>query len=424
MRHVAIIGAGVAGLATAHLLRDHADVTVFEADARPGGHACTIDVAVDGGARTVPADVGFMVFNDKTYPRFEALLNELGIAWRVTDMSFGVSDGRDFEYAGQSPNALFASRRHLVDPKFWRMALEYRRFNADAKALLASDADPSLRGWLTGLNYSEHFVERLLVPQASAVWSADPEQMWTFPARFLVQFFANHGMLSFRDRPTWRTIPGGSRRYVTAIAEHLGDRLRCTTPIASVRRDPSGDGVHVTPRGGTPKRFDEVVLACHSDTALTLLEDPTAAEREVLGAIPYQASELVLHADASLLPRRRAARASWNFHLLDPAPAAPTVTYDLGRLQGLDTTEPVLATLNLTDRVRPAAIHAVRRFSHPVFTPEGVAAQARHAEVSGADRVHFAGAYWSWGFHEDGVKSAHAVADAFARAATKDPLPA
>lgn len=414
MRHVAIVGAGVAGLATAHLLSTQGlAVTVLEAEGRPGGHACTLDVPTADG-RTVPADVGFMVFNDTTYPRFEALLRDLGVDWRTTDMSFGVSDGRDFEYAGHSPNALFATRGHLVDRRFWRMVLEYRRFNADARALLASDADPSLRGWLTELGYSEHFIERLLVPQASAVWSADPEQMWSFPARFLVQFFANHGMLSLRDRPTWRTIPGGSRRYVEAITARLGDRVRCATPVASVRRDPSAAGVWVTPQGGAPERFDEVVLACHADQALALLEDPTPAEREVLGAIPYQASELVLHGDASLLPRRRAARASWNFHLLETPPAAPTVTYDLGRLQGLDTPEPVLATLNLTDRVRPGAVHAVRHFSHPTYTPQGVAAQARHGEVSGADRVHFAGAYWSWGFHEDGVKSAHAVAERFA----------
>lgn len=409
-RRIAIVGAGVAGLTAAHLLHDRHDVRLFEGAARAGGHACTVDVPVpEGGA--VPVDVGFMVLNDRTYPRFQALLAELGIRTRVSDMSFSVSDGLDFEYAGSSPAALFANPRHLADRRFLRMVAEYARFNREARKLLASGADPSLRGWLQARGFSEYFVERLLVPQASAVWSADPAQMWTFPARFLLEFFANHGMLHLTGRPTWHTIVGGSRAYVGAICARLGARTRLSSPVTRVRR--SGDGaVEVTVAGSGPMRFDEVVFACHADEALALLAEPTPAEAAILGAIAYQPSELVLHSDDRLLPRRRAARASWNAHLVDPAPAAPTVTYDLGRLQGLQTSLPVLATLNLRERIDPAKVHATFRFAHPVYAPEAVAAQRRHGEISGTDRIHFAGAYWFSGFHEDGVASAHRVAAA------------
>ena len=409
-RKIAIVGAGVSGLAAAHLLCDHHDVTVFDAARRPGGHACTVDVPVPEGG-TVPADVGFMVLNDRTYPRFSALLADLGVRTRVADMSFSVSDGRDLEYAGHSARALFANPRHLGDRRFLRMLAEYARFNREARALLASDADPSLRGWLRERGFSEHFVERLLVPQAAAVWSADPALMWAFPARFLVQFFANHGMLSFTGRPTWQTVVGSSRAYVEAICARLGERLRLGSPVIRVHRTRDGS-VDVTAAGRAPERFDEVVLACHADQALGMLGEPTATERAVLGAIRFHQSELTLHSDERLLPRRRAARASWNSHLIDPAPAGPAITYDLRRLQGLETSMPILATLNLGERIDPMTVHARLRFAHPVYTPAAVAAQRRHEEISGVDRLHFAGAYWSWGFHEDGVASAHRVAAA------------
>jgi predicted NAD/FAD-binding protein len=411
-RRIAIVGAGVSGLTAAHLLHDRHDVTLFEAAARPGGHACTVDVPVpEGGA--VAVDVGFMVLNDRTYPRLQALLTELGISTRVSDMSFSVSDGRDFEYGGRSLDALFANRRHLADPRFLRMIAEYARFNREARTLLASDAQPSLRGWLQERGFSEYFVERLLVPQASAVWSADPAQMWTFPARFILEFFANHGMLRVTGRPTWQTIVGGSRAYVEAICARLGDRKRLSSPVASVRR--TGDGaVDVTVAGRARMRFDDVVLACHADQALALLADPTPAETAVLGAFAYQRSELVLHSDDRLLPRRRAAHASWNAHLVDPAPAAPTLTYDLKRLQGLqglETTLPVLATLNLRGRIDPAKVHATFRFAHPVIrrTPSPPAAPRRDQRR----RPHpLRRGVLVLGFHEDGVASAHRVAAA------------
>jgi uncharacterized protein len=407
-RRIAVIGAGVSGLVTAHLLADRHHVTVFEAESRAGGHAHTVDAVLpDGG--TVAVDIGFMVFNDRTYPRFTRLLSDLGVGTRVSDMSFSVSDGYDFEFGAHSVAALFANRRHLADRAFLRMVAEYAWFNRQARQLLQSDADPSLRSWLEESGFSPHFIERLLLPQAAAVWSADPAQMWTFPARFLVQFFDNHGMLSFLNRPTWQTIVGGSKAYVDSICGRLGDRLRLGAPIYGVRRVAAG--VEVTADGCAAERFDDVVLACHSDQALALLEDPTPAEAEILGAIEYQCSELVLHRDDCLLPRRTAARASWNCHLFEQSSPGPAITYDLKRLQGIQTSAPILASLNVTSRIHPAKIFGTFQLAHPIYTARAVAAQKRHGEISGVRGVHFAGAYWSWGFHEDGVASAHRVAE-------------
>src|SRR6185312_9876689 len=265
---VAIVGAGVSGLVAAHLLHERHDVTVFEAAACPGGHADTVRVDTAAGSHWV--DTGFIVFNDRNYPRFERLLDRLGVASQPASMSFGVSseDGA-FEYASTSPNGLFATRANLVSPRFHRMLRDVVRFQREARDLLASDADPSLAEWLERRRFSPAFVERLIVPQAAAVWSADPRQMWSFPARFLAEFFDNHGMLALRDRPRWRTVTGGSRRYVDALVRPLRERLRLRTPVQAIHRHLGH--VTVTPRGGAPERFDEVILATHSDQALALL---------------------------------------------------------------------------------------------------------------------------------------------------------
>jgi len=407
-RRIGVVGAGVAGLVAAHLLAESQEVTLFEREERAGGHACTVDVpSPEGGALAV--DIGFMVFNHRTYPRLTQMFAGLGVKTRRSSMSFSVSDGDQFEFGGHTPMALFANPVHLFDLDFLRMVWEYAKFNREARALMRSKGSPSLRVWLEQCGFSSHFVERLIVPQASAVWSADPDQMWTFPARFLVQFFDNHGMLSLFGRPIWMTLVGGSRTYVDAICAGLGDRnVRLGAPVRRVRR--TAEGVEVLVDRGV-ERFDEVVLACHADEALALLEDPTQLEAEILGSFAYQRSELVLHRDDRLLPRRRAARASWNCHLIDPAPAAPTLTYDLKRLQGLRAEREILASLNVTDRIDPEKIDGAFRLSHPIFTPEAVAAQRRHDEISGARGIHFAGAYWGWGFHEDGVNSAYRVAE-------------
>jgi predicted NAD/FAD-binding protein len=403
---IAVIGAGVSGLVCAHLLHREHEVVVFEATERPGGHANTVHVETPGGAYDI--DTGFIVFNDRNYPAFERLLAEVGVGSQPSDMSFGVSDGVDFEYNGASLNGLFAVRRHALAPRFQRMIADLVRFNRDARMLLGSDEDPSLRQWLEQRSYSRAFVERLIVPQASAVWSADPAQMWSFPARFLLGFFENHGMLGFRNRPRWRTVTGGSRRYVEALTAPWRESLRLSTPVTRVARHP--DRVEVTPRGHEPERFDAVILATHSDQALALLADATEREAELLGAIPYQRNEAVLHTDRSLLPRRRRAWASWNYHLGKPRDGRATLTYHMNRLQALSADREFCVTLNRTEVIDQEKVIATFQYDHPVYTPAGIDAQERHAEISGLNRTHYCGAYWGWGFHEDGVRSARRIA--------------
>ena len=409
---IAVVGGGVSGLVAAHLLHPEHDVTVFEAGAYAGGHTNTVTVDTDAGPLGV--DTGFIDFNDRNYPRFEALLTELGVAAQPSDMSFGVSDG-DFEYASTSPSGLYAKRSHLLSPSFQRMVADVPRFQRRARELLVSPEEPTLREWLATLGVSDAFIERVIVPQAAAVWSADPEQMWTFPARFLVEFFDNHGMLGLRGRPQWRTVTGGSARYVEALTAPFADRIRLSTPVRAIERVEGH--VEVTPAGGAPETIDEVVIAAHADQALAMLADATPAEREILGAFPYQANEAVLHTDRRLLPRRRRAWASWNYHLLEDARGPATVTYHMNRLQSLDAELEYCVTLNRTDAIDPARIIRTVDYAHPVYTVEGQAAQRRYDEIGGRNRTHFCGAYWGWGFHEDGVASAHRAVAALGREA-------
>jgi uncharacterized protein len=358
-------------------------------------------------------DTGFIVFNDRNYPSFTRLLAQLGVAHQPSSMSFGVSDGLDFEYNGASANGLFANRAHLVKPWFHRMVADLLRFNRDALSLLRSAGEgPALGHWLQERRYSRAFVERLIVPQASAVWSADPRQMWTFPARFLIEFFDNHGVLGFHDRPQWRTVRGGSRAYVEALIRPFRHLLRLSTPVRAIHR--YDDHVTVTPSGGEPERFDEVIVAAHADQALGMLADAGDREHSILRAIPYQPNEAVLHTDARLLPRRRRAWASWNYHLLEHPVGATTVTYHMNRLQALTADREFCVTLNRTEAIDPSKILRRISYAHPVFTTAGARAQARHDEISGRhNRTHFCGAYWGWGFHEDGVVSALRVAERF-----------
>ncbi len=406
---IAVVGAGISGLVAAHLLHPEHEITVFEADDRIGGHSHT--VRVDTPHETHHVDTGFIVYNDRNYPSFEKLLAQLRVASQPTTMSFSVkAEPEDFEYAG-TPGGLFAQRANLVRPAFHRMIYDLLRFNREARWLVErGDDDVSLGGFLQARRYSREFIDRLIVPQASAVWSADPRQMWAFPARFLAQFFANHGMLGLGGRPRWRTVVGGSHRYVDALIAPFRDRIRTSAPVRAITRH--ADHVELTTAaGGEPERFDEVVLATHSDEALAMLADASDRERELLGAIPYQRNEAVLHTDRSLLPRRRRAWASWNYHLLPEASGLTRVTYHMNTLQNLSADREFCVTLNRTEVIDPAKVIKTISYSHPVFTPAGVAAQAQHASISGVNRTHFCGAYWGWGFHEDGVVSALRVGE-------------
>jgi predicted NAD/FAD-binding protein len=408
-QNIAVVGGGISGLlAASELRRAGHEITLFEAADYPGGHTNTI--TVEDGDGTIEVDTGFIVMNDRNYPNFERILGELGVGTQPSTMSFGVSDGRgDFEWAARGVSGVFAKPRHLYDPRFIRMLADLVRFNREARTLLDSgDEGPSLRDFLAEGGYSEYFVERLIVPQASAVWSAAPEQMWSFPASFLARFFDNHGVLQLRNRPKWRTIKGGSARYVEALTAPFADRIRLSRPVRRIEREQ--EAVAITTDAGT-ERFDEVVVAAHSDQALAMLAAPTEAEREVLGAISYARNDAVLHTDTSVMPRRRNAWASWNFHLSETPSGASTVTYDMNRLQSLETDRRYLVTLNMTDAIDPAKILREIEYAHPVYTREGMTAQGRWAEISGTDRIHYCGAYWRWGFHEDGAWSALRVSE-------------
>jgi predicted NAD/FAD-binding protein len=411
---VAVVGAGISGLVAARALHlaGH-EVSVFEADDRVGGHTHTVGVEDEGGRWEV--DTGFVVLNDRNYPNFSRLLGELGVATQPAPMSFGVSDGEGrFEWAAR-PLGLFARPAHAVDPRFHRMLLDLLRFNREARRLIGCNGHgPSLRRFLADGGYSDYFVERFIVPQAAAVWSADPESMWSFPASFLAEFFANHGALQVLGRPKWRSIQGGSARYVEAMVAPLAGRVHTSSPVRAIRRD--GAGVDLRLDGGG-SRFDEVVIATHSDQALAMLADPSPAEVEVLGAIPYRANEVVLHTDSSLMPARRAAWASWNYHLgAGAGDRGTTVTYHMNRLQLLEADRELLVTLNRGEAIDPGRVIRRLEYAHPVYTPAGVAAQRRWHEISGVDRTHYCGAYWRWGFHEDGVWSALRVCAALAAA--------
>jgi predicted NAD/FAD-binding protein len=404
---IAVVGAGVAGLYAAwRLARDH-DVTVFEANDYPGGHTNTVDVEVDG--RTWAVDTGFIVFNDWTYPNFIAMLEELGVAWQPSNMSFSLRCERSgLEYNGTSANSLFAQRRNLVRPSFLRMIADILRFNTRARELVGSGDDMlTLGDYLRRGNYSRQFVEQYILPMGRAIWSAEAGSMLEFPARFFVEFFDRHGFLSVDDRPAWQVVCGGSREYVRKIIATSRARVRLSTPVESIRR--RLDGVTVRTTAGEIENFDHLFLACHSDQALRMLEVPSPAETEVLSALPYAANEAVLHTDQSLLPRRPLARAAWNYHLLADAQEPVALTYDMNVLQSIDAPVRFLVTLNHRRAIDERRILRTFSYHHPVYLPQGVAAQKRHRELNGARRTYFCGAYWRCGFHEDGIVSAQSA---------------
>jgi len=412
-QRVAIIGGGVSGLTSAWLLAEQYDVHLFEANDYAGGHTNTRDVPL--GGKSWPVNTGFIVFNDWTYPNFIKMMDRLGVVSEVSDMSFSVANARTgLEYNGTSLNTLFAQRRNLLNIPFLNMIREILRFNQVSRDGLKSgsiDPEQTLGDFLDAHGFSDYFRYNYIVPMGAAIWSASEIVLETFPAIFFLRFFNNHGMLSVDDRPTWRVISGGSRSYVEAMMDRLGDRISLNSPVTRVIRHADHVEVCCADKSET---FDQVILACHSDQALQMLADPTAEERSVLDAIGYQDNDVVLHTDSRMLPDSHRAWAAWNYHIPADRSAPVSVTYNMNILQNFhEAPETFCVTLNRTDEIDPSKIIERYRYAHPQFTPEAVAAQDRYSEIGGVNRTHFCGAYWFNGFHEDGVVSALRVAKAF-----------
>ena len=406
---IAVVGSGIAGLASAWLLARRHEVTLFEAGSHFGGHTHTHEVELQG--RSYRIDSGFIVHNPAHYPLLTQLFNDLGVASQPTSMSFSVhNEASGLEYNAATLDTLFCQRRNLFSPRFVGMVRDLLRFYREAPALLQwPDDNTTLGDYLLQRGYGAAFRDEHLIPMASALWSSPATQILGFPARYLVQFMANHQMLQISGRPQWRVVRGGSSTYVQALRARWPVRERLDCPVRSVRRHAGGAELH---SGAGVEHFDQVVLACHSDQALALLVDADEREQSILGAMPYQENDTVLHTDASVLPRRRKAWAAWNAWLpRDPA-AACTVSYCMNLLQGIDSPDPFVVTLNRSDAIDPARVIARMRYHHPVYTLASVAAQARKAEIQGRRHTWFAGAYWGWGFHEDGMRSAVEVAAA------------
>ncbi|MDH3377883.1 MAG: FAD-dependent oxidoreductase [Gammaproteobacteria bacterium] len=402
---IAIIGTGIAGNIVARALhRDH-DITVFEANDYVGGHTHTHDIELHGNHYAV--DTGFIVFNHRTYPNFVQLLRELSVAEQTSEMSFSVKcEGTGLEYNGTTLNTLFAQRKNLVSIRFHNMLRDILRFNREAPSLLLRDDDTLTLGQYLGQeHYRQTFIDQYLVPMGAAIWSTDPGRMLDFPAQYFVRFLNNHGMLTVNDRPQWRVIKGGSNSYIERLIDPFRRRIRLRTPVVGLRRLP--DRVIVEVANGESEYFDYAFVATHSDQALRLLADPSPLEREVLGAIPYQMNDAVLHTDASVLPRKRLAWAAWNYHIPRDDEAHVSLTYNMNILQGLNAPEAFCVTLNDNGRIDPDRVIKRLRYAHPIYTRDGVAAQDRQIAINGAHRTYYCGAYWRYGFHEDGVVSAH-----------------
>ncbi len=404
---IAIIGAGISGLSAAWHLHQHHDVTVFEAGRTAGGHTHTADVLIDG--RHYAIDTGFIVFNHQHYPLFTALLDDLGVASQPTDMSFSVrSDRSGVEYGSASLNALFAQRGNLVRPAFVRMLWDVQRFMREARQADLPDDRTTVQEYVAQHKYCAGFFDEYLVPMGASLWSSPPVEFRTFSMRFVIEFMRNHALLQIAGQPAWRVITGGSRTYVDALVRRFAGTMLLNRPVQFVRRHL--DRVVVADAAGDRAAFDHVILACHADQALRLLADASPVEREVLGAFPYQRNDVLLHTDVSVLPRQRRAWASWNYHVPAADRDTVSVTYDMNRLQGLDAPVQFNVTLNDAGQVRPDRVLGRFVYDHPVFKPGREGAQHRHAELIGVNRTSFCGAYWGYGFHEDGVRSGVTVA--------------
>lgn len=413
MKNIAIIGSGVSGLTAAYLLSKKNNVTVFEKEPIIGGHTATVDIEKSGQSYAI--DSGFIVFNDKTYPNYLALLDELGITKQATEMSFSVHNCQTgLEYNGHNLNTLFAQRRNLFNPRFWILVKEILRFNKLCKSIYEEDVylpGLTLGDFLTEHRFNAFFAEHYILPMGAAIWSSSLSQMETFEFRFFVQFFHNHGLLNIQDRPQWYVVPNGSRSYLAPLCNPFKDNIQVNADIQGITRSDNKVQIHF--KGGIEQEFDEVVIACHSDQALSLLTDATEDEINILSDMPYSTNSVILHTDATLLPKRKAAWASWNYQLSSDRNKAASVTYNMNILQGIQSEHTFCVTLNQKEAIDPATILREFEYHHPIFSSSSIRAQQQRELICGKQHTHFAGAYWHNGFHEDGVRSAVEVAQRF-----------
>jgi predicted NAD/FAD-binding protein len=418
MKNIAIIGSGIAGLTTAYLLAKKHKVTVFEKSEYIGGHTATVDVEVAGSSYAI--DTGFIVFNNKTYPNFLALLDEIGVGKQEAEMSFSVHNKQTkLEYNGHNLNTLFAQRRNLFRPKFWTLVTEILRFNKLCKqafdAQAYNEAD-TLGDFLTEHRFSSFFAEHYILPMGAAIWSSSLTQMEGFQFQFFVRFFHHHGLLNIADRPQWYVIPNGSRSYLSPLCQSFSNSIRVNSTINAITRNNDKVQLHfsdINNQKTSIEEFDEVVLACHSDQALALLDDPSCEENAILSAMPYSENSVVLHTDISLLPKRKKAWASWNYQLSADRDKPASVTYNMNILQGLNAEHTFCVTLNQRESIAPDKILREFTYHHPIFSLDSIAAQQQRNQICGQRHTHYAGAYWHSGFHEDGVKSGVEVAQRF-----------
>ena len=409
---IAIIGSGISGLTSAYLLNRKHDVTIFEANDYIGGHTHTHNIDIDGSNYSI--DTGFIVYNERTYPNFIKLLDQLNIERQLSTMGFSVkSASQDYEYAGESLNTLFAKRSNIFRISFWRMLYEMYHFGKKADSLgCGLDVSMTLGDYLVDENYSSEFVNYFIIPMGAAIWSTPANKVLDMPAYFFIKFFYNHGMLELTNRPNWWVIKNGSSEYIKKITIGFEDKIHLSTPVRKVSRVEDGVEIVLSKKDKALK-FDSVIFATHSNQALDILDDPSDAEKDILGSMPYQKNNILLHTDSSVLPRRKLAWASWNYQL-DSDPNSPVIlTYNMNILQTIEDNKTFCVTLNDSDSVDENSILKKITYHHPLFTVNAIEAQKRKSEISGVNNTFYCGAYWRNGFHEDGVVSALDVCSAF-----------
>jgi predicted NAD/FAD-binding protein len=412
---IAVIGAGISGMASAYNLSKKHEIHLFESSERLGGHTNTVDVTIN--SKNYSVDTGFIVFNNKNYPLFSSLMNELGIEYQDSFMSFSVKvEESGLEYNGTSLNSLFCQRKNLLNPKFYRMIKDIMRFNKEATRYYLEQIKEnkselmSIEEFAQKNHYSKDFIEYYLIPMGAALWSASRGEMRNFPLDFFVRFFQHHGMLSIDERPQWYVIKNGSNSYISKLTAPFAKNIHLNSKVSNFKR--TATAIQIVVNGET-LNFDQVVFASHADQSLSLIENPTNTEREILGAFSYRPNDVILHTDTSILPKSKLGWASWNYYVPKVERDRVAVTYNMNILQSIKSQETFLVSLNMDDLIDSKKILKKISYSHPIFDLNASNSQKRWGEISGKDRIHYTGAYWGNGFHEDGVRSAHQVAKAF-----------